>query len=140
MGFCRSCLLLLVLPMLSVSAGRAADVDEKASAPPSAASTDSTDETTMPRRISRNRLEYPPEALDQGIEGRVVVSVLVAADGTVKEAKIVRSAHPLLVDAAMAYVKVMRFAPAVRNGTAVEVWHPIDVPFSLPTTRKRLGD
>jgi TonB family protein len=62
-----------------------------------------------PRKsVHKQNAVYPQEAKDKKIEGSVVVDVLIAADGTVKEAKATRGPRELY-DSAVAAVREWRF-------------------------------
>ncbi len=64
------------------------------------------------RRV-RSRVEpvYPDLARKMNLGGTVKVEVVVAANGTVKEAKVV-GGHPVLAGAALEAAKKWRFEPA----------------------------
>ena len=62
---------------------------------------------------------YPPEAETAGIEGGVVLEILIAADGTVAEASVVEPAGHGFDEAALAAARQFRFTPARRDGVAV---------------------
>lgn len=72
-------------------------------------------------------LTYPEEARRAGIEGRVIVRAVIAADGSVDEADILHPVHPLLDAEALAAVRRGAFEPATRDGQAVaaEICAPI---------------
>jgi protein TonB len=61
---------------------------------------------------------YPKDALDRGLEGRVTVKALIAADGSVSSVEIAESSgHPLLDQAAARAVRRgWTFDPALENG------------------------
>ena len=61
---------------------------------------------------------YPDLARRMSISGAVKVQVVVAPNGTVKNAKVM-GGHPLLVNAAMDAVKKWRFEPASEETTGV---------------------
>jgi TonB family protein len=61
---------------------------------------------------------YPELARKMNITGVVKVQVVVAANGTVKEAKVV-GGHPLLANAALDAVKKWRFEPAPGESSGV---------------------
>src|SRR5262245_27499304 len=46
---------------------------------------------TAPRMIKSARPNYPPEAMRAKIQGRVMMEMIVQADGTVGEVRVVRS-------------------------------------------------
>ena len=73
---------------------------------------------------------YPPLAKQAGVQGVVLFSAVIGADGSVRELKLI-SGHPLLVPAAMEAVKQWVYEPTRVNGEPVEVIAQIDVSFTL---------
>ena len=64
--------------------------------------------------------DYPAEALRRGIEGWVVLSIVVSAVGEVEQASVIAtSGHAALDAAALAAVRAWGFRPAQRLGVAV---------------------
>jgi protein TonB len=65
--------------------------------------------------------DYPPRALQRGLEGWVQVQFTITATGTVKDAVVV-NAEPKQIfdDAALKSIARWRYNPKVENGTAVE--------------------
>jgi TonB family protein len=61
---------------------------------------------------------YPELARKMNISGTVKVQVVVAANGTVKDAKVV-GGHPVLANAALDAVKKWRFEPTAAESTGV---------------------
>ncbi|MCQ2268532.1 MAG: TonB family protein [Bacteroidaceae bacterium] len=75
-------------------------------------------------------MKYPEEASKAGIEGRVVVQFVIAKDGNIKDAKVVRSIHPLLDDEALRVVALMpKWEPGKHKGEAVNVRYTLPVSF-----------
>jgi periplasmic protein TonB len=76
---------------------------------------------------------YPREALLDGIQGTVVLKVLVDVDGKPLSVEIERSSgNRRLDDAARRQVlRKWMFRPAIRNGQAVQVYGIVPVNFSL---------
>ncbi len=63
---------------------------------------------------------YPETALRRGIEGTVVIDLSIAADGSVRDASVVRSSGSVLLDeSARRQLATWRFEPARRDGVAV---------------------
>ena len=63
---------------------------------------------------------YPEAALEQGISGKVILIVDVAADGSVAAAKVERADPAGVFDAtALEKVKKWRFTPAMKDGKPV---------------------
>lgn len=79
-----------------------------------------------------SQVKYPKEATEKGISGRVVVSFIVMSDGTIADAKVVRSVHPLLDAEALRVVNLMpKWKPGMQDGKAVNVKYNIPVSFRL---------
>ena len=84
----------------------------------------------LPEAVTKVPPEYPEEARRAGVQGTVMVQARVMEDGTVGDAKIVKSI-PLLDDAAAACVRQWRFKPALAKGKPVSVWVAVPIQFSL---------
>ncbi len=76
---------------------------------------------------------YPSIALARGLEGTVMLSVRVAADGSVEEVRLLRSSgHRVLDLQALRHVREhWRFQPAWRGGSAVSAWANVPVQFTI---------
>ena len=76
---------------------------------------------SKPKPASRPRdIEYLDDARAREIEGRLVLAVTVAADGTVSAVEVKAPVDPALDAAAVEAVKSWRFEPARRCGKPVE--------------------
>jgi len=84
----------------------------------------------MPEAIHKVPPVYPPAARAAGVAGTVIVTALVARDGTVRETRITQSV-PMLDAAATDAVKQWRFQPAKLGGVPVAVWVAVPVQFRL---------
>lgn len=75
---------------------------------------------------------YPLIARRNGLQGRVLLSVEVLADGVCGQINIHKSSgYAMLDNAALQTVKSWRFLPARQAGHAVDKWFMIPVQFSL---------
>ena len=75
---------------------------------------------------------YPTTAREQGLEGVVVLSVLVRHDGRVDDARVAVSSGTIVLDqAALAAVRTWLFAPATQGGRPVESIVEVPVKFAL---------
>ncbi len=74
---------------------------------------------------------YPPIAKQARIQGAVVLSAVIAKDGTVEKLTVISSANPLLTPAAMDAVKKWVYIPTILNNEPVEVATEITVNFTL---------
>jgi protein TonB len=77
------------------------------------------------------RPDYTDEARRQGIEGEVVLEIIVLADGTVGNVRVVHGLRGGLDRRAIEAVRQWRFAPARRYGTPVDVVVEVAVEFKL---------
>lgn len=96
---------------------------------------------TQPTRTSASEAVYassnrpPPYPRLSRIneeEGRVVLRVLVKADGTAGAVEVLASSgYPLLDESARATVQTWRFKPATIDGKPVAEWYQVPIPFKL---------
>jgi len=93
----------------------------------------------MPVVILRVPPVYPDEARKNGIQGEVQVQILVGADGSVKEAKVIKneSGAKDLEKAALEAVNKWKFEPGKLNGKSVEVNVIIPIRFKLQEEKKQ---
>lgn len=76
-------------------------------------------------------LEYPDMAKKAGVEGRVIVGVLIDNQGRVAETRILKSLPAECNQAAIDAIKSVRWKPAKQRDRAVKVWISISVDFQL---------
>jgi periplasmic protein TonB len=74
---------------------------------------------------------YPEMARRAGLEGRVVVQIIVDIDGVPRSPQIIRGAGPGLDQAAIDAVMQLRFIPGKQRGEAVRVRMNLPVNFRL---------
>ncbi|MFM8473660.1 MAG: energy transducer TonB [Candidatus Kapaibacterium sp.] len=79
----------------------------------------------------QRKLVYPPMAVKQGLEGKVLVRVLVGKDGKPRRSIIDQSVATSLDEAATRAVMSSYFTPAIQNNTPVDCWVTIPVVFKL---------
>lgn len=81
--------------------------------------------------LTRN-LHYPPQAQQQKIQGKVVVSFIINKDGSISSPRIVRSLDPLLDREAMRVVKMMpRWKAGLEDGKPCRTMFAIPINFVL---------
>jgi TonB family protein len=83
-----------------------------------------------PAKIRNVNPQYPPEALEAKVEGVVIIEARIERDGTVGDARVLRSI-PLLDDAAVEAVRQWEFRPTWLNGEPVPVIMTVTVNFTL---------
>ncbi len=79
-----------------------------------------------------SHIQYPPQAAENGKEGKVVVQFVVEKDGHVGEVKVIRSVDKDLDREAVRVCKTLpKFTPGRQNGQPARVWFTLPVTFKL---------
>lgn len=86
---------------------------------------------TAPDLLREVRPDYTDEARRLGIEGDVVLEIIVRSDGTVGDIKVLQGLRGGLDRRAIDAVRQWRFAPARRHGSPVDVVVEVAVEFKL---------
>ena len=93
--------------------------------------------SAMMQYLSAN-VKYPEEAHKKGVQGRVIVTFVVGKDGSISDAKLMRSVDPLLDAEALRVTNSMpKWKPGRQNGEAVAVKYTIPVTFKLGSNEKK---
>lgn len=88
-------------------------------------------EKAMYEFIAKN-LVYPESAMENGIEGKVIVEFVITAEGSVANPKIVRKIDPDLEDAAIKVImKMPKWKPALLGGKPVASTTRASVSFKM---------
>jgi protein TonB len=77
--------------------------------------------SSMPQLMSEIRIQYPDEAKKAGIEGPVVMDLLIDAQGSVRQVSLIKGPGFGLNEAALAAIKDFKFRPAKIKDQAVAV-------------------
>ena len=81
--------------------------------------------------LSQN-VKYPVEAHKAGVQGRVIANFVVEKDGSITEAKIVKSVSPELDAEALRVIGSMpNWMPGMQNGEPVRVKYTVPITFKL---------
>lgn len=86
---------------------------------------------TPPRLLQEIKPEYTEDARRRGIEGDVVLEVVVLADGSIGSVRVMRSLGFGLDERAARAVRGWRFRPAERRGVTVDVVVEVAMEFRL---------
>lgn len=86
---------------------------------------------TPPSIVREVKPDYPQDARRRGVEGDVVLEVIVRADGSVGQVRLLQGLGAGLDERAIAAVRQWRFDPARRQGTPVDVVVEIAVEFRM---------
>jgi TonB family protein len=79
--------------------------------------------------------KYPPELIEQNVEGEVILYAIIRADGSVDSIQLVRSVDPVLDANAKNALSQWKFRPAMKYGVPVALEAIVYVPFRLADTR-----
>jgi protein TonB len=75
---------------------------------------------------------YPPMSRRLGEQGKVVVRVLISAEGTARDAVVRQSSgYPRLDQAALETVRKWRYVPGKRDGVPEAMWFNVPINFVL---------
>ena len=90
-------------------------------------------DVTLPVLVNSVRPQYTQDALASRIEGNVLLSCVVRADGSVGEVAVVRSLDSVhgLDAQAIQTVRHWTFKPGSKRGKPVDVRVPVDIKFTL---------
>ncbi len=84
------------------------------------------------RKFIANSVKYPVAAQENGIQGKVYVSFVVSADGTVANTAIARGVDPTLDKEALRVVNALpRWKPGYQRGKPVNVSYTVPINFAL---------
>ncbi len=114
---------------IGVEAARPAGVPPQPSPTPGAANKGG--QTEMPKLLKMVPPAYPPDAKAAGLEGSVVLQLVITLEGTPISMKVLSSPSGDLSQAAMDAVKTWQWQPAKLNGVPVEVISDVTINFTL---------
>ena len=83
----------------------------------------------LPRPIQQQKPFYPVEPYAAGIQGSVLLEVVVESTGSIGDVRVTRSVHPDLDEAAIASVRKWQFKPGTKSGQPIAVIVTIEVTF-----------
>lgn len=93
------------------------------------------------KRHIKEHLEYPVDAEQNYIEGKVVVEFIVTATGDIGDVKVLRSVHPSLDAEAVRICRSLpRFTPGTVNGQPVNVRYALPINFTLDKQMPDISD
>ena len=87
--------------------------------------------STAPEILFKPKPEYTAEARNLKIEGQVLLEVTLRADGTIQILRVIRGLGHGLDEAAADAARQVRFRPATRGGTPVDVNATLTITFAL---------
>ena len=72
---------------------------------------------------------YPRAAQDAGLQGKVILRVLVDRNGKYKKHLILNSSHPIFSNAVEEKVNLLKFTPAIQGNKPIPFW--VNIPFNF---------
>lgn len=82
------------------------------------------------KKFIADNIEYPQQAIEKDIKGRVYVHFAIDSNGKVKDVKVIKKVHPLLDKEALRIVNMLpNWKPATQNGRKVSMGYTIPVTF-----------
>ena len=79
----------------------------------------------------KKMIGYPPMAKEAGIEGKVVVRVLIDKYGHYVKHITLKEAHPILNNAVASKIDQLRMTPGIQGGRPIKVWVTLPFDFKL---------
>jgi len=86
---------------------------------------------TAPKSIYVLNPDYTDKARKKKIKGTVILAMIVTAEGTVRDVKVIKSLDPGLDKQSLAAVRTWKFEPATKDGKPVAVHLKTEVDFRL---------
>jgi TonB family protein len=87
--------------------------------------------TRTPEPVRTVTPVYPPNCLEEKIEGKVLLQVSIDKQGQVTDVEIINSAHPDIDHAAIEAIKQWKFEPVMKKDKPAAVEFPVIVDFKL---------
>jgi protein TonB len=99
--------------------------------PPPPVRMDFTDGMTAPKMVSGPNPQYTERALEQEVEGLMIVKCVVTVEGVVRECRVMQSL-PFMDGAVVAALERRRYTAALLQGRPIEVDYTFSLRLTLP--------
>jgi len=86
---------------------------------------------SVPRRIRNADIKYPKELLRRGVEGDVVLNVIIDEDGFVHVESVAKSTNKLFESAAVEGASKLRYQSPKKDGVAARAKFALPIPFRI---------
>jgi len=84
-----------------------------------------------PMALSKSDPAYPPDLMNDKVEGTVILYAVIRADGSITDVKVLNSVNVRLDQSAMAALHKWRFQPGSKDNQPVDVEAVVQVPFRV---------
>jgi protein TonB len=102
---------------------------------PAAVALSASAELAMPVPIRKVDPKYPPDLIEQNVQGEVVLYGVVRADGSVDSIQVARSLDPQLDANAKSAFAQWKFQAGSKSGTSVDLEVIAHIPFKIRDDR-----
>ena len=85
----------------------------------------------QPRILFKQKAAYTEEARQNGVRGSVTLSIVFGADGNIYNVQVIQGLPQGLTETAIEAAKKIKFRPAIKNGTPVNVRMQVVYEFNL---------
>jgi TonB family protein len=85
----------------------------------------------LPKVVRQVDPVYPLELIEEKINGKVVLEVDLAADGSLEDARVLRTDHPGFTEPALAAIRGWVFEPQRRDGKPEKCTITVEIAFTL---------
>jgi protein TonB len=92
-------------------------------------------ELAMPVPVRKVDPKYPPDLIEQNVQGEVILYAIVHANGAVDSIQVARSLDPQLDANAKSAFAQWKFQPASKAGTPVDLEVIAHIPFKIRDDR-----
>ena len=79
--------------------------------------------------------KYPPELIEQNVQGEVILYAVIRADGSVDSIQLVRGIDPQLDANAKSALSQWKFRPALKAGVPIDLEAIVHIPFKIRDDR-----
>ena len=79
--------------------------------------------------------KYPPELIEQNVQGEVILYAVIRSDGSVDSIQLVHGIDPQLDTNAKSALRQWKFRPAMKNGVPVDLEAIVHIPFKIRDDR-----
>ncbi|MGB9463692.1 MAG: TonB family protein [Candidatus Acidiferrum sp.] len=101
----------------------------------SAGSSSASSDLAMPVPVRKVDPKYPPDLIEQNVQGEVVLYAIVRADGSVDGIQVARTLDPQLDANAKSAFAQWKFQPGSKSGTPVDLEVIAHIPFKIRDDR-----
>lgn len=91
------------------------------------------------RKIMKEHLQYPAEALEKGVQGDVIIEYQVNGKGDVLDAQVIHGIGAGCDEEAVRLVRLLKYQGVNNRGLRIISNHKIKIPFRLPAKKQTGG-